>query len=140
MAGLSPAERMLAAAAAAWSAAAPGGPRSGRAGPYGTDQLRDRIRAGEDPLGEAFCRIRTVRQRRRAGQTFTPGPVVGSMVAWAARTLAPAQVVDPGAGSARFLAAAGRRWRAAQGPGLRRWPGKVRARRDGAAPGPAPTC
>ena len=118
MAGLSPAERMLAAAAAAWSAAAPGGPRSGRAGPYGTDQLRDRIRAGEDPLGEAFCRIRTVRQRRRAGQTFTPGPVVDSMVAWAARTLAPARVVDPGAGSARILAAAGRRWPAAQLLGL----------------------
>jgi hypothetical protein len=35
------------------------------------DRLRDRIRAGEDPLGEAFCRIRTPRQRRRAGQTFT---------------------------------------------------------------------
>ena len=118
VAGLSPADQKLAAAAAAWSAAAPGGRRSGRAGPHGTDQLRDRIRAGEDPLGEAFCRIRAPRQRRRAGQTFTPGPVVDSMVAWAARALAPARVVDPGAGSARFLAAAGRRWPAAQLLGL----------------------
>jgi adenine-specific DNA-methyltransferase len=32
------------------------------------------------------------------------------MVGWAARTLVPARVVDPGTGSARFLAAAGRRW------------------------------
>jgi hypothetical protein len=32
------------------------------------------------------------------------------MVGWAARTLAPARVVDPGTGSARFLVAAGRRW------------------------------
>jgi hypothetical protein len=32
------------------------------------------------------------------------------MVGWAARTLTPARVVDPGTGSARFLAAAGRRW------------------------------
>jgi hypothetical protein len=147
VAGLSPAERELAAAAAAWAATAPGssaaraaaraaagravatptaaghavaaragdawaataGRRAfpdhmGQGDPYGVAGLRDRIRAGEDPLGEAFFRIRTPRQRRRAGQTFTPGPVVDSMVCWAARALTPARVVDPGAGSARFLA------------------------------------
>lgn len=91
---------------------------AGLAGPDGLSGLRDRIRAGEDPLGEAFCLIRTPRQRRRAGQTFTPAPVVDSMVRWAARTLAPARVVDPGAGSARFLAAAGRRWPDAELVGL----------------------
>jgi adenine-specific DNA-methyltransferase len=73
-------------------------------------QVRSLILAGEDPLGEAFCRLRGPAQRRPSGQTFTPGPVVQSMVGWAARTLTPARVVDPGTGSARFLAAAGRRW------------------------------
>ena len=72
--------------------------------------VRSRILAGEDPLGEAFCRLRGPAQRRPSGQTFTPAPVVRSMVGWAARTLAPARVVDPGTGSARFLVAAGRRW------------------------------
>jgi adenine-specific DNA-methyltransferase len=73
-------------------------------------QARRLILAGEDPLGEAFCRLRGPARRRPSGQTFTPGPVVQSMVGWAARTLTPARVVDPGTGSARFLAAAGRRW------------------------------
>jgi hypothetical protein len=73
-------------------------------------QVRSQILAGEDPLGEAFCRLRGPAQRRPSGQTFTPGPVVQGMVGWAARTLVPARVVDPGTGSARFLAAAGRRW------------------------------
>src|SRR5436309_1942593 len=73
-------------------------------------QIRNRILAGEDPLGDVFCRIRGPAQRRLAGQTFTPWPVVRSMVAWAARSLSPARVVDPGTGSARFLVTAGRRW------------------------------
>jgi adenine-specific DNA-methyltransferase len=73
-------------------------------------QVRSQILSGEDPLGEAFCRLRGPAQRRPSGQTFTPGPVVQGMVGWAARTLDPARVVDPGTGSARFLAAAARRW------------------------------
>jgi hypothetical protein len=73
-------------------------------------QVRSQILAGEDPLGEAFCRLRGPAQRRPSGQTFTPAPVVQGMVGWAARTLVPARVVDPGTGSARFLAAAGRCW------------------------------
>src|SRR5262245_4932267 len=73
-------------------------------------QVRSEILAGEDPLGEAFCRLRGPAQRRPSGQTFTPAPVVRSMVGWAARTLTPTRVVDPGTGSARFLVAAGRRW------------------------------
>ena len=80
--------------------------------------LRARIRAGEDPLGQAFCRIRPPEQRRGAGQTFTPAAVVDSMISWAGRTLTPARVVDPGAGSARFLVAAGRRWPEAELIGL----------------------
>jgi hypothetical protein len=73
-------------------------------------QVRSQILVGKDPLGEAFCRLRGPAQRRPLGQTFTPEPVVRGMVGWAARTLDPARVVDPGTGSARFLAAAGRRW------------------------------
>jgi hypothetical protein len=96
VAGWSEAEQRLAAAAC---------PGEGEIG-----HVRSRILAGEDPLGEAFCRLRGPAQRRPSGQTFTPAPVVRSMVGWAARTLAPARVVDPGTGSARFLVAAGRRW------------------------------
>jgi adenine-specific DNA-methyltransferase len=89
-----------------------GGGRDGMAGlsPRLRSWLRAGIGAGEDPLGQAFCRIRPPKLRRGAGQTFTPAAVVDSMISWAGRTLTPARVVDPGAGSARFLAAAGRRW------------------------------
>lgn len=48
------------------------------------------------------------------GATYTPKEIVASMVAWAAREGTPARVVDPGAGSARFAVAAGRRFRRAQ--------------------------
>jgi hypothetical protein len=95
--------------------------RDGGAGWGGRDGmagLRAQIRAGEDPLGQAFCRIRPPEQRRGAGQTFTPAGVVDSMISWAGRALTPARVVDPGAGSARFLAAAGRRWPEAELIGL----------------------
>jgi adenine-specific DNA-methyltransferase len=134
VAGWSAAEQKLVAAAAGMAGSRPDGAPvapgdrgrpdrapvapGDRGGPAGVAGLRDRIRAGEDPLGEAFCRIRTPQQRRGAGQTFTPAAVVDSMVTWAARTLAPARVVDPGAGSARFLAAAGRRWPQARLVGL----------------------
>src|SRR5262249_37503628 len=70
-------------------------------------ELRDRIRAGEDPLGEAFGRIRTAESRRTLGQTYTPPPIVGSMVGWAAGRGQPERVVDPGTGSGRYLLAAG---------------------------------
>jgi adenine-specific DNA-methyltransferase len=98
-----------------------GSGRDGGAGWSGRDGvtgLRARIRAGEDPLGQEFCRIRPPEQRRGAGQTFTPAAVVDSMISWAGRALTPARVVDPGAGSARFLVAAGRRWPEAELIGL----------------------
>jgi adenine-specific DNA-methyltransferase len=73
--------------------------------------VRDQIQAGGDPLGEAFCRLRGRAERRALGQTFTPPPVIDSMISWAASDGGgPARVVDPGSGSARFLIAAGRRW------------------------------
>jgi adenine-specific DNA-methyltransferase len=106
--GWSAAEQHLAdaATAAVRHAAAP----AGTGGTAAVTHVRDRILAGEDPLGEAFCRLRGPVQRRPSGQTFTPRPVVQSMVGWAARAITPARVVDPGTGSARFLIAAGRRW------------------------------
>jgi hypothetical protein len=95
-------------------------------------RVRDLIQAGQDPLGEAFCRLRGRAERRALGQTFTPPPVIDSMISWAAgatwargadgaradgtggaegnQAAGPARVVDPGSGSARFLIAAGRTW------------------------------
>jgi adenine-specific DNA-methyltransferase len=107
VAGWSPAEQELADAAAGRALAA------GRPGEDEIQRLGEAIRAGGDPLGEAFCRLRPADRRRGRGQTFTPAPVVEAMIGWAARRPAPARVVDPGTGSARFLAAAGRRWPAA---------------------------
>ena len=66
------------------------------------------ITAGDDPLGDAFCRLRPPKTRRRRGAVYTPRPIVESMLRWAARQGVPARVVDPGAGSGRFLLAAGR--------------------------------
>lgn len=101
VAGWSGAERDLAARAG------DRGPGSVRA----VTAARDRIRAGEDPLGDAFCALRSPAGRRVLGQTFTPPPVIESMIAWAAGTgIRPARVVDPGSGSARMLLAAGRCW------------------------------
>ena len=71
-------------------------------------QLREAIRRGGDPLGSAFCRLRSPEARRRQGAVYTPRPIVDAMVAWAAGEKTPARIVDPGAGSGRFLLAAGR--------------------------------
>ncbi|MGH2533801.1 MAG: class I SAM-dependent methyltransferase [Thermomicrobiales bacterium] len=71
---------------------------------------RDAIRRGEDPLGDSFCRIFSAEERRPKGATYTPQPIIDAMLAWAGRESRPARVVDPGAGSARFLVAAGRRF------------------------------
>ena len=72
-------------------------------------EVRKRIQAGEDPLGEAFCKLRLPAQRRAKGATFTPQAIVDAMVQWAAETAVPVRIVDPGTGSGRFLVAAGRR-------------------------------
>lgn len=69
-------------------------------------QLRSAIRSGRDPLGDAFTSIRTPEQRRPLGATYTPAPIVASMLAWARAEGTPTRVIDPGAGSGRFLMAA----------------------------------
>lgn len=71
--------------------------------------LRERIARGDDPLGDAYCALRSPALRRSTGATYTPHALVSAMVAWAARRN-PARVVDPGAGSGRFIVAAARRF------------------------------
>ena len=91
---------------------------SGTTGPLATKPpkkrllgaVRRQIRDGTDPLGEAFCRIRTPQQRRDQGATYTPPVIVENMLDWTARHKSPARVVDPGAGSGRFILRAARRF------------------------------
>jgi hypothetical protein len=69
--------------------------------------IRSAIRRGEDPLGDAFALIRSPRDRRDAGAVYTPAAIVKSMTNWVAANAKPSRVVDPGAGSGRFILAAG---------------------------------
>lgn len=73
-------------------------------------ELRDKIRNGEDPLGDAFCTVRTAEDRRGEGAIYTPPPIVRAMLDWAETIDSPDRVVEPGAGSARFLLESGRRF------------------------------
>lgn len=76
--------------------------------------LAQQIKAGKDPLGEAFCAIRSPGDRRSLGQTYTPEGVIRAMAGWAGDQGAPTRVVDPGAGSGRYVLAAARKFPAAQ--------------------------
>jgi SAM-dependent methyltransferase len=78
----------------------------------GLTALRSEIESGGDPLGVAFARIRVAKQRRSLGATYTPQEIVKAMLAWTERQAgdAPVRVVDPGAGSGRFLLAAAERF------------------------------
>lgn len=78
--------------------------------PLDVSGLRERIGAGEDPLGEAFCSIRGAEHRRPLGQTYTPAEIVTSMIGWAAEQGTPTRVIDPGTGSGRYLIRAGHHW------------------------------
>lgn len=71
-------------------------------------RVRRRIRDGHDPLGDMFCELYDARDRRPRGATYTPQPIVHAMVEKARKLGTPARVIDPGAGSARFLVSAGR--------------------------------
>jgi len=68
--------------------------------------LRHAILCGEDPLGVAFVRLRTAAHRRATGAVYTPAPIVHAMVSWLALQGVPQRIVDPGAGSGRFILAA----------------------------------
>jgi len=74
-------------------------------------RARAQILAGDDLLGNMFCALRSARERRQRGATYTPAAIVDAMVEWAhAEIPAPARVIDPGAGSGRFLIAAARKF------------------------------
>jgi hypothetical protein len=70
-------------------------------------ELRNLIAGGADPLGEAFVAIRSADARRELGAVYTPLAIVNGMMSWLARQGSPARIVDPGAGSGRFILAAG---------------------------------
>jgi adenine-specific DNA-methyltransferase len=99
VAGWSPAEAALAAAAGGCDPP-----------PAALTAIRAAVSEGRDPLGRAFCALRSAERRRPDGATYTPPAIVDAMVAWAAERPAPARIVDPGAGSGRFAVAAGRRF------------------------------
>jgi len=71
-------------------------------------QYQNEISAERDPLGEEFCSQWSAQQRRPQGATYTPAGIVEAMMSWARNHSRPARVVDPGAGSGRFVVAAGR--------------------------------
>lgn len=62
------------------------------------------IRAGNDPLGDSFCSLRSAEQRRDSGATYTPFKIVDAMIEWAKdASPLPSRIVDAGSGSGRFL-------------------------------------
>lgn len=76
--------------------------------------LRKAIAGGSDPLGDAFALIRSAFDRRASGAVYTPHLIVQSMMKWLVGQGAPARIVDPGAGSGRFILAAGQAFPDAQ--------------------------
>jgi N-6 DNA Methylase len=72
--------------------------------------VKEAIRSGGDPLGDAFLRIRSSLHRRADGAVYTPHPIVESMMSWLSSQATPARILDPGAGSGRFVMAAGKKF------------------------------
>lgn len=72
------------------------------------------IKRGGDPLGDTYTRLLSPLERRPLGQTYTPAEIVTSMVSWASDQGTPLRIVDPGAGSGRYLLAAARAFPKAQ--------------------------
>lgn len=70
--------------------------------------IRKLVEQGADPLGDSFCVLRSPAVRRSDGAVYTPSPVVEAMVGWVSENH-PDRVVDPGAGSGRFLIESGRK-------------------------------
>lgn len=70
--------------------------------------IAEAIKAGGDPLGDAFIAARSAELRRETGTVYTPAEIVSSMIAWALHSGTPERIVDPGTGSGRYLLAAAR--------------------------------
>jgi hypothetical protein len=80
-------------------------------GQHAVEAVRKEILAGSDPLGTAFCSIRSSNTRRTLGAVYTPPEIVEAMIDWiAARGGNSVRVIDPGSGSGRFLLTAARRF------------------------------
>jgi hypothetical protein len=116
---LPPAEQNLIALAAALGAAKVGGwskqeellaQNLPEAPPQQVRSTRERIEAGDDPLGEMICQLRPAEERRKQGAVYTPKAIVEWMLEQVENFGVPSRVVDPGSGSGRFLAAAGRKF------------------------------
>lgn len=87
--------------------------RSTKLGALSPETIRGLINAiesGEDPLGDAFASVRSAAARRITGAVYTPTAIVNSMVSWLESQLSPERIVDPGAGSGRFIIAAARKF------------------------------
>lgn len=65
--------------------------------------IKAQVCAGQDPLGDMFGQLRSSEERRNLGATYTPDSIVDAMLAWASERPQPERIIDPGAGSARFL-------------------------------------
>lgn len=72
--------------------------------------LHKAIQDGEDPLGDTYCSLMSAAERRPLGQTYTPSPIITSMISWAAAQGTPTRIVDPGAGSGRYLLVAAKKF------------------------------
>lgn len=72
--------------------------------------LRQAIKMGQDPLGEAFSLLRSASNRRCIGAVYTPLPIIRSMLHWLSNEVTPSRIVDPGAGSGRFVLMAGKQF------------------------------
>ena len=78
------------------------------------EELVGQINGGKDPLGSAFCLLRSAKTRREQGAIYTPAAIVGSMLDWAESNGSPQRVVEPGSGPAPFLLEAAKRFPAAE--------------------------
>ncbi len=74
------------------------------------ERIKAAITAGDDPLGDAYSRIRNAASRREEGITLTPQPVIDRMIELARREENPMRVVDAGAGTGRFTLAMAKRF------------------------------
>jgi SAM-dependent methyltransferase len=66
------------------------------------------LRAGGDPLGDEFYRLRSPAVRRQDGAVYTPPEIVDPMVRWTLEQR-PSRVIDAGSGSGRFSTEVARR-------------------------------
>ena len=78
--------------------------------PAHIEEIRLRIQQGCDPIGTAFCSVRSPATRRKSGAVYTPEVIVRAMLDWAQEACDPVRIIEPGAGSGRFLLESGKRF------------------------------